>query len=76
MQCEIFLTAMAVHLMAHRLKDFGITSDWANGEEFHYDATANNGDSPTDKQVVSLCLMRREECISRMKSNSCSGTRF
>jgi len=44
MQGEIFLTAMAVHLMAHRLENFWITSDWADSEELHHDATGNNGD--------------------------------
>ena len=59
MQCEVFLTSVTIHLMTHCLKDFRITSNWADGEEFHHDAPIINDGNPTDKQVVSVYIMGR-----------------
>ena len=59
MQCEVFLTSVTIHLMTHYLEDFRITSNRAYGEELHYDTPIINDDNPTDKQVVSVCFMRR-----------------
>lgn len=48
-------------MMAHCLEDFRVTSNRAYSEEFHHDTSTINGANPTDKQVVSVYIMRRGE---------------
>ena len=47
--------------MTHCLKYFRVTSNWADGEEFHSDTLTIYDDYPTDKQVVSIYVIRRKE---------------
>ena len=48
-------------MMVHYLEDFRVTSNWPDGEELHYDTLTIYDDYPTDKQVVSIYVIRRKE---------------
>jgi len=76
MQSEVFLTSVTVHLMTHCLKDFRITSNWPDGEELHYEIPTINEDNPTNKQVVSFCIMRRIVSATNKAEDSTEGHAF